>query len=116
MDYVEVILFKCVHCDEYHTDDLEMMDEHLEKCLANPNNKACLMCKNLTQYNDLIDGKPLRVYKCNKLNKVLDDLDMALTGATCFEERDIRQVVKQNTDMYMDYMQRVVEKIQKATE
>ena len=111
-DYKKVELLRCEHCLEFHCDKSELMEQHLSECVANPKNKACLMCNNLEQHNELQDGKPLKYFKCTKNNQILTDFDITLLGAKCFEKRDNKKLVHVNSDDYNKYLESTVKKIQ----
>ena len=107
----KVELYKCSYCQEFHADKEELVGEHLKECVANPDNKSCVMCKYICNYNDMESNRPLKYYKCEKNNRVLEDFDLYALGAECFEERDTLEMVYSNSEKYSKYLENLTNNI-----
>ncbi len=114
LGYETITAYRCTHCMEVYTLDEKTMIEHLSVCLVNPDNKSCVRCKHLvkgmtTDKND----KPASTYFCKHLSKELDEIDVMLTGAECFEKRVSKQIEQLNSPEYETYLKNLARKIEK---
>ena len=115
MDYTNVEVYRCDHCMECHSINEEIMNRHLKECLANPQNKACIMCKHVCKRNDIEGGTTLKWYQCRKPKdfKVLEEVDMMLMGAECFKKRDEKQMPEKSSKEYIEHINGIVGKLTK---
>lgn len=116
MSIEKVELFRCGHCKEYHSYTEKDVNKHLKECVTNPDNKACLMCKHILRHNfiDEVTNKPAAIYTCEKRKQEINDYELTMLGAECFEERAEVKIPSKNTDQYTDYLEKTVIKIQET--
>lgn len=115
-DYVKVKLLKCSHCEEFHTDSLKYMQNHLNECLVNPTSRSCVRCKHLEKHNimDMEHGKPVSYFRCNKLDKLVDEFELKELDKECYETRKEVKINTINAKAYETYLENLVEKIEKT--
>lgn len=105
-DYTEVTVYRCDHCKEYHGATEELIEKHLEECIANPSNEACAMCKHCKLLRDFSEEHqmPIANYRCyGAADKILDETDMTLLHATCFELREQKKIEQVWTPAFEEY-------------
>jgi hypothetical protein len=100
---------------EFHSINEEIMENHLKDCMVNPQNKACIMCDHVCKRNDIEGGMTLKWYQCRKPNdfKALEEVDMMLMGAECFEEREEKQIPEMSSDEYIKHINGIAGKVTK---
>ena len=99
---------------EFHSINEEIMEKHLQECLVNPENQSCVRCEHLKKHNEIIDGDMTKFYFCHKkdINKELDEADITMMDATCFEVRKDKKIPTINSKAYDEYCSNIVTKIQ----
>lgn len=117
-DFKLVELYRCEHCLDHHCYNEHEILEHLKQCHMNPINKSCIRCNKLRQRNeiDVESGKPLQFYECIAHKRLLDDLELHMMGAECFETREDKKIAKINSKEYEDYLETLVTKIESTLE
>jgi len=96
--YSELQFFECKFCKDVWEDKTEMI-EHSEKCIYNPEYKACGTCKHLRQY-EVVEGFPY--IHCEKNNSsVLENANgkgLYDIYKECWELADLEQPIEKLTE------------------